>query len=902
MDDLRPILIGGKYELLRELGSGGSATVYLAREVGAELHPERLVAIKVLRDDGGLVDARMRFSQEIRVMGKLVHPNIVPLFDTGTWGDRLFLVMPFIEGESLATRIARLGRLPVGDVARMAHELCDALAYAHAQRIVHRDVKPSNVLIDASGHVMLSDFGVARWMELTGDDRPTRSGAGVPGTMAYASPEQAAGDPHLDGRSDIFSLGCVLFEALTGELPFHGETAREALRKRLTAAAPPVRSVRPEVPDAVDAAIAKALSATPEDRWQRAADFSGAIALHRDGRPAPGWRRHAVRTGALVLGAALVALGMLKVRRGDDGVAWASASVVPERLSTTTSQAARAFDDAREALGRGRYPEALAGFDRAAQMDPRFSEAALWRTQVAQWHLEGASRAHWRDRAASLPGLRWPRGPDSLHAAALVSLAAERFEAACEAFSRIVRDDSSSFVGWFGLGECRRLDDGVIPDPSSPSGWRFRGTWHEARRAYRRALLLSPRGLPAPLFERALSVSRVRAEVLRPGLDSTRRIRFTGFPRLEGGEVGYSAFPLGELMSGRVLDQSFSEALDRERQYQLDLAELQAARDSTAWRPHEVIAEILELRGQVNAGEGLGQSAERSLARARSRATPDVAVRLSTTETRLLLKAGRLVEARRIADSVARHGVATTTDDARWLAGLATLSGHDTLAARFLAQSLSTEERQRSEYGVAMSPALATAVAELTTAIAFGRCDSVVTNRFKQVAFLVESQFDAARVHATQRLLLADPLTNGVPCYRAAGTRLPIDDLSWVSEPVRSAAIGDSASVARRMEGIRRVRTAGRTAYVTFDAILAEAWAIATSGDSTGAGVHLDLAFAALPAATPGLTRDVWQPAALVRAMLYRALLAESSGHSAAAQRWSASASALWPRPSDSSR
>src|SRR5690349_9238921 len=144
MSELAVKLLGGKYEVLRELGSGGSATVYLAREIAGELAPERLVAIKVLRDDGAVSDARLRFSQEIRVMANLRHPHIVPMFDAGIWDGRPFLVMPYIEGETLATRIFQHGGLEQGEVARMAVQLCEALDYAHGRHLVHRDVKPSN--------------------------------------------------------------------------------------------------------------------------------------------------------------------------------------------------------------------------------------------------------------------------------------------------------------------------------------------------------------------------------------------------------------------------------------------------------------------------------------------------------------------------------------------------------------------------------------------------------------------------------------------------------------------------------------------------------------------------------------------------------------------------------------
>ena len=275
--ELEPTRIGGKYEILRELGSGGSATVYLAREVATELGAERLVAIKVLRDDGTMSDARQRFSQEIRVMANLRHPHIVPLFDTGIWDGRPYLVMPYIEGESLAARIKCEGKLSVEAVVKMGIQVCEALDYAHSQHLVHRDVKPSNILFDANGNAWLSDFGVARWTELTGDDRPTRSSAGAPGTMAYASPEQIAGERHLDARTDVYALGVVLYEATTGKLPFGHTTPREFLLQKLGGTSPAPPSPDSPMTRPLQSVVERAVAPEPSARWSTCGAFKEAL-------------------------------------------------------------------------------------------------------------------------------------------------------------------------------------------------------------------------------------------------------------------------------------------------------------------------------------------------------------------------------------------------------------------------------------------------------------------------------------------------------------------------------------------------------------------------------------------------------------------------------------------------
>jgi serine/threonine-protein kinase len=262
--------LGTRYLIERELGRGGMATVYLAHD---QKHG-RPVAVKVLRPDLASSIGPERFLREIQMAARLTHPHILPLHDSGEVDGLLYYVMPYIEGESLRDRLQREHRLDPDQALLLGREVADALDYAHQHGVVHRDIKPENILI-ANGQAVVADFGIARAVS-SGAEFLTEAGMAV-GTPMYMSPEQAAGDPDLDGRSDIYSLGCVLFEALTGVPPFRGVSAQAILVRRLTESPPALRTLNPAITAAVDTAIARALSREPADRFATAAGLSTAL-------------------------------------------------------------------------------------------------------------------------------------------------------------------------------------------------------------------------------------------------------------------------------------------------------------------------------------------------------------------------------------------------------------------------------------------------------------------------------------------------------------------------------------------------------------------------------------------------------------------------------------------------
>jgi serine/threonine protein kinase/Flp pilus assembly protein TadD len=260
------------YTIDRELGRGGMATVYLAQDT----RHERLVALKVLHPELAASLGPDRFLREIKVAARLNHPHILPLHESGQADGFLYYVMPYVEGESLRERLDREQLLPVDEAIRHARAIASALDYAHRQQIVHRDIKPENVMLH-EGEAMVMDFGIAKAVSSVGSDTLTQTGMMV-GTPAYVSPEQAAGEANLDGRSDQYSLACMLYEMLSGERPFTGPTAQAIMAKRFTEPAKPIRAIRSSVPENVERAISKAMATDVIGRFRTTAMFGQALA------------------------------------------------------------------------------------------------------------------------------------------------------------------------------------------------------------------------------------------------------------------------------------------------------------------------------------------------------------------------------------------------------------------------------------------------------------------------------------------------------------------------------------------------------------------------------------------------------------------------------------------------
>ena len=359
IDALRASL-ADRYRIERELGQGGMATVYLAQDI----RHERQVAIKVLREDLSASLGPGRFLREIKIAAQLQHPHILPLLESGEAGGLLFFVMPYIKGQSLRERLAREGELPVHEAVRLLAEVVDALVEAHGHGVVHRDIKPDNVMLSGR-HALVTDFGVAKAIsEATGRNTITTLGVAV-GTPAYMSPEQAAADPHVDHRSDIYSVGVMAYEMLSGAPPFTGSTPQQVLAAHVTEEPVSVAKRRPAIPPALEQVVMRCLAKRPADRFQTAGELLAALeplATPSTGitptqtRPVAAWsrpvasRRWLLPAGVILIAALLAVIAWSLAHRARSGDVLVNAPRVQATFSGTVDAGALSPDGQRVAF------------------------------------------------------------------------------------------------------------------------------------------------------------------------------------------------------------------------------------------------------------------------------------------------------------------------------------------------------------------------------------------------------------------------------------------------------------------------------------------------------------------------------------------------------------------------
>ncbi len=976
--------LGHAYRIGEPVGAGGMAVVFRATRTA----DGRPVAIKVVYPVIARALGRDRFRREVETLQALDHPGIAPLLDFGERDDLLYLVMPVYSGLTLRARLTAEGQLALEEAAAIARSLLDALAYAHRHNTIHRDVKPENVLFDGDRPI-LADFGIARAIVRSGGEGLSSTGI-VLGTPAYMSPEQASAERKLDGRADLYSVGCVLFEMIAGVPPFVGPNQQVIQSRHLHEPSPDLRNSRPNVPAGLAGAVTKSLAKVPADRFRSADEFAEALAPDRLQQVT---RR---RLAAPVLAVALLLAGIAGVwayrARGPGLVAdrylvlpfrgaEAAANVVPNpdqvgrllwrelsrwrgldlvdealvedqlsrdprqgqspptakglaarlragrvvwgdvvivgdsvevraglyraenpaepirRARVTIPMAAagtvRALTEPMSALARGliaaeaRLPDgtgrleatnsypallaALAGdsallqwdlsaaraFYRAAiEADPRFAAPRLRYATASLW--AAAPAVEWSAAAAGAVAAMEQLAPiDRLEAQALDALARGAYPEACRHFDRVVAADSLRFNGWFGRGECLTRDDRVLPDPTSPSGWRFRGSFAAGITALRTALGLVPfshRAIGGAAVDRLAEKLMGGANWLRFGRDSTAADpRFAAFPGFDGDSLGFVPYPIDEVLAGRRMPATLAEAVRESRLTFLAITSrwiVEYPRSPPAIKAH---AYALEVNGLV-AGTA-PESALELIRSLRAGLPADSAdLELGAWEVRLLLKARRFSNAAQLASRLL-EAAPPAGPGSDLLPGLAAFIGQTDRAAG-LSESFGQSTFVSMDGRVIDSPEglLRTARRLLAYASVGGPRDSlrVIDARlYREVVAQVEPGRQDV-VYQTLRLQAAH--------LAYPDLELTTDTVLPISRIERALARGDRAeglAEFARLEATRRSQGAGDVAP---EYLVLEARLLAALGDSLAARAKLDVWLADLRTLSQDVLR--WVPAA----------------------------------------
>lgn len=887
-------VIAEHYRVERELGRGGMATVYLC----TDLRDQKQVAIKVLRHELGSAVIIERFLREIAFASELDHPQIPKVLGSGVIDDVPYYVMTYIDGESLKKRLDREKQLPIADALKIACAIIEPTSYAHKRGIVHRDIKPDNVLISKDG-VFVLDFGIARAIIESGGDRLTSTGIGV-GTPAYMSPEQALGDRNLDVRSDIYSIGCVVYEMIAGIPPFVGPTAQVIISRRFAAPPPPLSEVRDNVPESVEDAIMKALAKSPADRWATVSEFGDALrACTNDTRrrfktPTIEFRRSSVARVAIGVGlVAVVATGVLAWSLGRGG----------------------GFEKAQEAIQAWDFNSAETNFRNAVSADGSDARAQLWLAQTLM--LQGSPASQWRAYARFASEHATDLTPnDRTRAAALVSLTSGDFAAACSKMAQLAAAErqqaTNNFISTLALADCLKDDATAVADKTSPSGYQFQSSYHLADSLYEGLIDRYPTSpaiyaLILPRLEQVLTIDKSNhRNGARQG--NTREL-LMALPELVADTLAYTPYPIAgsraPWRSGRMA--AVDAALDRNRQRLRELARAWAQSAPNDSRPHEVLARVLEANGQLRGGEN---SALQELRRARVLAAGArqpaaqrylTQLRLGKNQVRLFLRLNQFDQAGPLADSLLslpmpqglpEDGIAVATDS---LTPLAALRGRPLRVIELSQQApadirvlLPTGEVAVLPHGVVADQHTLEGYAE-----AGGPADSILALAAR-VSEKIAAVLPPAQVAGMQSGALMRPLTLAAPVVGPG----PVAQLGPTMDPLvialRAFAQRNIPRTRAALDSLAALHADFAPGEITMDAIYLEAWLRTQIGDTTRASDDLDKALRGLSAALPSILGNSAVAASLVRVMALRAELAAAKQQRDVARKWANAVVQLW--------
>ncbi|MGK2962261.1 MAG: serine/threonine-protein kinase [Gemmatimonadaceae bacterium] len=889
-----PTVIADRYTVERELGRGGMATVYLCTD---SLTQEK-VAVKVLREELGSAVIVERFLREIAFASELDHPRIPKVLDSGVMGTLPFYVMTYVEGETLRERLDRVKQLPVEEAVRITNAVIEPMTYAHRLGIVHRDIKPGNILVGEES-VYVLDFGIARAIIASAEDRLTSTGVAI-GTPAYMSPEQALADGDLDARSDIYSLACVTYEMIAGMPPFVGATPQAVMARRFASPPPPLRETREGVSPQVEHAVLKALCKAPADRWQTARQFADALS---DTRHSPSVVRQGVRLAgrrakyAAALGAAIV------IMLGSVGAySW---------LSSNRDHVARGSSHIEE----WDFPAAVAELRKGVERDPGDGSAQLWLAQMLM--IEGKPVAEWRPFALHAADAADQLDEDEKRrAAALADLAGDTSPNPCAAFGEVADAPapraSRNLTATLALAACLSRDERVLEDSSSPSGYRFRASNHTIAGIYEGLLARNPGngsayGFLLPRLEQLLVTSKNR---LRRGSVAgiTDRV-FVGWPGIQGDTLAYVPYLIGGAEPVRQDVVNLAAAVERNLRKLLELATVWTRTDSGNPGAHETLARMLEASGKL---DGPSPSAIEQIRVARlsagrgGRGAPEDFVRdlgLASTNVRLLLKLHKFDSAAAVADSALALAQPASLPDTiqgrvdRLIMGMAALTGRVQRVVELENKHITENEVSLGNGAVRTIPAEIGADANRLKIFSFfgGPADSirVIADRIsRRVTSLVpESQVMELRSAIMGGSLATAAMVIGPgPAAELGPTAHPF------SRAVNALARKDMGAARRFSDSLAALNAERAPGEITMDVVMNRAWLRAAIGDTTGAIVVLDNALNGLSRASPNLLHHYTLPSALVRVMLFRSELAAARGDTVTAAKWAGAADYLWGR------
>ena len=848
------------------------ATVYRA----LDLRLGRTVALKVLHPELTHLLGADRFHREVTIVASLQHPNIVGLFEAGETEGFLYYTMPLVEGETLRSRLEREGELPVDDAVRIAEAIASALGCAHQHGIIHRDIKPENVLL-AGDQVLVADFGIARAICEAGEDRLTSAGI-VIGTPAYMSPEQGSCTGKVDGRADIYALGCVLYEMLSGEPPFTGPTAQAVVARQMQEPPRSLRVVRPSVSPALQDVVETALAKVPADRFASASDM--VVELERARRRPGGlaslarWGRHhlAVVVASLV---ALVGLGFVG------------------RLALGRS----AYTKGIVAFGRWDLAQAQRMLRRAVAADPSNAQAHLWLAEAAV--LEGTSTPDWRAsaRAAVAFARRLTDARDSALARGLLFLADSQYAKACAAYDSALARDTLDVFAWFGLGECRRRDVAVVPDPRSASGWRFRSSYQGAVAAYLSALEIAPSlsfAFGPTAYERLAALLVAEPIWARTGVALAPDTgMFLAFPALDHDTLLLVPYRASDRFAPEPATTAAAVAKGRRLLTAVVTGWVDAFPKSA--QAHTALARVLELRGELVEGRTGRRSALSEIAEAQHLETdPALRLRDALTQMRLELKLARFGRVRRLSDSILDANPDPDSSSAMYLACAAALVGHAHQTAALLARTASDASFRYPGAAAHEVPPQATVAALRLLAYASLGAPAESLPAIEQQVDTALRRYAAPEEREGLRHELQD--LSDLLAFPRRGLRVeahpPGND--WLSVSEWLLARGDTAAARAELKQVQGTQVVFGPSSLLPEFVYLQAWLSLAVRDTAGAEWLLGLMLNNLAAAPTMLIGEPQQAATLVRAMAFEARLAWRRHDRAAARQWAARVDTLW--------